>query len=1317
MKPEASPGPAAGPAGAVLIVGIASSAGGLEALGPLVGNLSSTAPMAYVIVQHLAPQHRSMLADLLSRETTLRVEEIQDGIEVRAGVVYTTPPNHDVIVKGGRLHLLPPVNAIGPKPSADRCFQSLADECGARAIGVVLSGTGSDGAFGAREIKRVGGLVIAQSPDTARYDGMPKAAIDTGTADAVLGPADIGRKLTEFARTLDRERVFDPPDEDMRVMRAIIAEVESATGINFAGYKTNTITRRLARRIAATGSLDTETYLERLKQDPTEAHRFVQDALISVTAFFRDPDVFGRVEQAIDRLLANKPANQPLRLWVPGCATGEEAYTLAILSMERVRAKGQRHRIQMFATDLDAVALERARRGVYGEDVIRTIPSDLLERYFVRQGEGYAVRKDVRDSIVFARHDVTQDTPFVRIDLISCRNLLIYLDADLQRVVLRSFHFSLVPNGILVLGKSESIGQMAPQFTSLFGDARIFRREAGPTGAAGNPLQMRQPPLHRPTHRSAPNRTIRDAVIEHLRPAAILMDPSGDIREIEGNIDDFISVSPGRLQVNATKMLRQELRAEFWALHARVKRDRKAVAGTAKTIEGARKRHVRMTLAPVGADPDAPQALLLLIEDLPERETAPPAADSDQTSHLQQELAATREHLQSVIEELEISNEELQALNEELQASNEELHATSEETETANEELQATNEELTTLNDELRARTNELQSLNDHLENIQRSIGYALVILDKKLKVRRYSPDAVRFFGLTPADIGEPFHSVPAHFDVGDLMARLSDTVEQGSSHSLDVATDRASLALRLRPFMNARGEIDGAVIVVLDETAYRETERRLAESEQRFALAVQGSLDGIWDQPDLDAEDGYWSPRMREMLGVNGSEPRTSLQALRGRVHPDDRAAFEAALQRHLSSRHPFDAECRLKVDPKHNGNGVSTGNGYGWFHVRGQAVWDESGRAVRMAGSVAAIGDRKAAEIRIRSLNEQLLKAEQLARVGHWWVNPGDDSVVWSEEIHRIHGVPPGFRPTVQRVLGFFHPEDRPQVQQMFERCRESGETFHVEARILRPDGSSRDVEMIGECEKDGSGGPSLMFGVLRDITDSKQTERSLRGTTAALERAVADRTAELQERVRERDLLMHELQHRVKNNLQMILGFISMQSRRTKSEARQVLEDVKQRISAIGFVYDIMLRRHEIEQTNLCEVIESLCTALGSAHKGKAKIMMTSDVKECIVPAEQAVNLAVVVNELASNALKYAFPDGRVGKIGIRIGRIGREWRIVIEDDGIGIGEEPAPGHGGFGLVLARSVLRNMDGRLERIPQTGTRFDVVFPMPEAA
>lgn len=1278
--------------------------------------------MAYVIVQHLAPQHRSMLADLLSRETTLKVEEIRDGVRVRAGVVYTTPPNNDVVYENGRLRLRPPANAVGPKPSADRCFQSLATEAGSRAIAVILSGTGSDGAFGAREIKRAGGLAIAQSPSSARYDGMPKSAIDTGAVDAVLEPAEIGRKLTEFARNPDRDYVFEPPDHDGSALRDIIAEVEKVTGVDFAGYKTRTINRRLARRIAATGCISADGYLKHLRQEPSEAHRFVQDALISVTAFFRDPDVFERVGQAIDRLLASKPANQPLRLWVPGCATGEEAYTLAILAMERVRAKGQRHRIQVFATDLDSIALERARRGVYADAVVRNIRSDVLDRYFVRQGEGFSVRKDVRDCIVFARHDVTQDTPFVRIDLISCRNLLIYLDADLQRVVLRSFHFSLLSDGVLVLGKSESPAQASALFAPLFSDARIFRRDAGPQDTAGNPLLMRQALLHRPTHRPSSSRTIRDALVEYLKPAAILMDPSGEIRETEGNIDDFITIPPGRLQVSATKMLRPELRGEIWPLLARVKKENAAVTGLPRVIEGAHERQVQMTLAPIGADPEAPQAYLLLIQDVPPHESPAPASDSDEASQLQQELAATREHLQSVIEELEISNEELQALNEELQASNEELHATSEETETANEELQAANEELTTLNDELRARTNELQSLNDYLENIQRSIGYSLIILDRKLRIRRYSPDTVRYFGITPADIGEPFSSVPAHIQVNDLAARLVDTVQSGSPHFVDVMTDRVSLSVRIRAFVNAQGETAGAVIIILDETAFREAQRRLAESEQRFALAVQGSLDGIWDQQDLNSDHGYWSPRMREILGIGGSDTRTSFRALRDRVHPDDRAALDAALDRHLSSRHPFDIECRLRLGShlrRGNGPGQNGANGdsYDWFHLRGQAVWDEEGKPVRMAGSLSEIGDRKAAEIRIRSLNEQLLKAEQLARVGHWWVNPGDDSVMWSDEIHRIHGAPPGFRPTVQRVLAFIHPEDRPQVQRLFDRCREAGEPFHAEVRIVRPDGTIRDVEMLGECEKDGAGGTGLMFGVLRDITDRKTTERSLRGTKAALERDAVARAAELQERVRECDLLMHELQHRVKNNLQMILGLISMQCRRVKGDTQQILEDVVQRISAIGLVYEIMLRRHEIEQTNLCEVIESLCAALARAHGEKARIEMTSDADACMIPAEQAVNLAVVVNELVSNALKYAHPDGGAGQIRVRLGRIGREWRILVEDDGVGFEEGQRPGAGGFGLILARSILRNMDGRLERVQQSGTRFDIVFPVNEQA
>jgi two-component sensor histidine kinase len=323
----------------------------------------------------------------------------------------------------------------------------------------------------------------------------------------------------------------------------------------------------------------------------------------------------------------------------------------------------------------------------------------------------------------------------------------------------------------------------------------------------------------------------------------------------------------------------------------------------------------------------------------------------------------------------------------------------------------------------------------------------------------------------------------------------------------------------------------------------------------------------------------------------------------------------------------------------------------------------------------------------------------------------------VVWSDEIHRIHGTPQGFKPTFQKALSFVHPDSRAAFQQAMERCREAGEAFHIEVRIVRTDQTIRDVEIIGESERDGAGSVSRMFGVLRDISDRKDIERSLRGTTAALEREVSDRTAQLLERVRERDLLLHELQHRVKNNLQMILALISMQKRRVGEDAQRILQDVMQRISAIGFVYDIMLRRHDIERTNLCEVLDGLCEALNRAHVGRIRIEMTSDTQDCTVPAEKAVNLAVVANEIISNAMKYAFPDGRTGTIKVRLGRVGREWSIVIEDDGVGFAEE-APRDGGFGLVVSRSILRNMNGgRLERVPQSGTRFDVVFGAGESA
>ncbi|HYE50180.1 MAG TPA: chemotaxis protein CheB [Azospirillaceae bacterium] len=1287
------------------LTGVASSAGGLEALEPLVGALSAAAPMAYVVVQHLAPKHRSMLADLLSRDTNLRVEEVTDGVVPAPGVIYITPPNHDVEYDGEALRLLQPSHAIGPKPSADRFFRSLAEALGPRAVGVILSGTGSDGAAGAKAISEAGGIVLAQDPRTARYDGMPRAAIDTGVVSTVLAPAEIGHKLNTYAHSPSREEVFPAPEGTNDPLPLVLARVEELTGVDFSGYKPSTLRRRLARRVMAAGVPDTQGYLELLHQEPAEAQRFVKEALISVTAFFRDAEIFEQVRPVVDEIVARKRDGQSVRVWVPGCATGEEVYSLAILIQEAIRHQKRRLHVQIFATDIDEQAMAQARQGTYAEAALDPIPADMRERYFQRHGPQYLVTKELRDCVIFARHDVTRDTPFVRIDLVSCRNLLIYMTHDLQRDVLSSFHFALNADGFLVLGKSENTGAASDQFSPLSVDSnKVFRRNPMPSSPVIRPMPVRRPQEAR--SRSTPAElAIRGALIAHYQPKAMLVTVTGDIREVEGSLDGYLSFGSGKTQLNATKLLIPELRGELWTLLGRARKEKAATYGLAK--ETARGR-VRLVVRPAAEDEHGQPLFLVVIEELNEAlaGVAPPVA-TDRTAEIEQELTATREHLQSVIEELEVSNEELQAVNEELQASNEELQATSEEMETSNEELQATNEELTTVNDELRRRTAELQALNDQLENIQHSIGYAIVILDRRLRVLRYSREAVRYFGLTTADMGEPLAGIPMHLDIPTLHEKLGETLQAGTIHALEIETGRASLAVRIRPFVTAGGAIEGAVLLVMDETQYRQAQRRLAASEERFALAVQGSSDGVWDQMELGSDDGFWSPRMLQILGLPPQGERTSLEALEERVHPDERAGFRAALDRHLKEQRPFDVECRLRVGPSRHGLGQED---YGWFQVRGQAVWNRFGQPVRMAGSISDITKRKEAELRIMSLYEQLMRAEELVGVGHWRLEMRSGQMYWSDEVYRIHDAPTGFLPTLNALLHYVHVDDRAMFTQRIDACRRQGTSFRCEVRVVRADATVRYVDTIGEAERDMDGTVVAVFGVIHDITDKKLVEEQLRGRATHLDVLVNERNAELERRVRERELLLQELQHRIKNNLQMISSLIAMQKAR-HPEAANVLDSLAVRVGAVAFVYDLMVKRADTETADLVATLKEIAQASQANAPQGVRVDASFDEAECLVPADQASKLAMITQELIFNALKHAFP-GRDGRINVRLGRVGTEWRLVVEDDGVGAAAESRAGRTGLGLQLVRSLLRDMDGRLERVAQRGTRFDVVFP-----
>lgn len=815
----------------VTIVGIAASAGGLEALGHLITHLPPDSAMAYVVVQHMAPQHPSMLTQLLARQTDLKVVEITDSLRVEPNVIHITPPNNDLDIHDGVLALREPHAAIGPKPSADYFFASLAEDQGENAIGIILSGTGSDGAHGVRAIKAAGGITMAQDEETARYSGMPRAAVETGCVDFILPPDRMGEELVELLTNPKRAQVL-AEDENSDSVQRLLMMVKHRLGVDFTGYKKTTILRRVKRRMAACRCEELNDYLAYVNEMPQELEALRNDILISVTSFFRDEDAYETLRKIIPDLVRDKKPGDTIRAWVPACASGEEAYSIAILLAEELGDSLGNYQVQIFATDVDADALARARKALYPDAALKNISREMLSRYFLARGGYYQVVKSVRDMIVFAKHDLIQDPPFLRIDLISCRNLLIYFNAALQQKVINLFHYALNPGKYLLLGKSETIGAATARFHTVdkkwklfrrLGDARPQPREQvtsfqprGPDGG-GNARTRREKEV-------SLNDVAMAALISAYAPPTALVDRDGRILHVHGDMQALLQIGQGAPDLNIFSMVRRELRADARSTFTRAQQKRTELIGPSTTFyHDNTERTVRLSVRPLALANDE----LYMMSFEPVLPAVGPGAprmargddDDPRVQELEQELVATRENLQTVVEELETANEELQSLNEELQASNEELQSSNEELETSNEELQSTNEELTTVNEELQIKSSELASVNADLENILRSVHFPVIAIDRALRVTRFNTAARRLFDLQTADVGQLITSVRCKADLPGLRDTLTRVIETGESHRDRLTADAVPYWVHFLPNKDDMGTPTGAVLTFMDAT------------------------------------------------------------------------------------------------------------------------------------------------------------------------------------------------------------------------------------------------------------------------------------------------------------------------------------------------------------------------------------------------------------------------------------------------------------------------------------------------------------------
>jgi two-component system CheB/CheR fusion protein len=818
------------------IVGVGASAGGFEAFAQLLEGLPAIPNLAIIFVQHLAPHHSSSLASLLASHTPLPVVEATEGARIVANRVYVVPPNAQMEMVDGHLHLGPRPDDRSQYTPIDFFFRSLARTLKSHAIGVVLSGTASDGALGIREIKSMEGITIAQDPTTAKYDGMPRAAIATQMVDIIAPPHEIGAKVALLSKhpylTAPPVPEQGPTITDEQLQR-VFHLLLPASGVNFAHYKTPTIIRRLLRRMALLRMVDVDAYIAHLEKTPLEVVNLHNDLLIHVTRFFREPDTFAVI--ANDILPSLDPASgAPLRMWVAGCATGEEVYSLAMVVREVFGDTLEEGRVQIFGTDVGEAAVGFARQGLYTTTIAEDVSPERLQRFFIKSDGGYQITKLVRDMCVFARQDLTRDPPFSHLDLVCCRNVLIYMDNALQRKLLSMFHYALKPSGFLVLGHAESIGYHSDLFALMNKKNKVYRKKPSETRAPHMDV-FRSPLKHdtvaAPALRGA-NETklvLNDAtriIMERFAPPSVLLDQQFHVVQFNGQTGLYLEPSPGEPTFDVLKLAREGLRHGLRAALQTARKTRKTVKEQGLRIrEGSASQEIDIEVIPVLRQGHPYYLVLFQAHSTTGRgksrkptareKKAPPRS---RIGKLEEELAVTREYLQSTIQEIEAANEELQSANEEILSSNEELQSTNEELDTAKEELQSTNEELNTVNDELHARNEELTHVNADLLNLLASVQIAIVIVARDLRVRRFTPMAEKKFNLIPTDIGRPLSQITTTLQCPELATLITETIDTVSPVERTVQDDKGeTYLLRIRPYKTPDNRIDGAVIALFD--------------------------------------------------------------------------------------------------------------------------------------------------------------------------------------------------------------------------------------------------------------------------------------------------------------------------------------------------------------------------------------------------------------------------------------------------------------------------------------------------------------------
>jgi two-component system CheB/CheR fusion protein len=894
------------------IVGIGASAGGLEAFEQFFRHIPANTGMAFVLISHLDPSHASILTEILQRTTTMPVAEAEDQMQVRPNCVYVIPPNRDMSIFHGALQLSIPAMPHGQRMPIDSFLRSLAEDQSEKAVGIILSGTGTDGTLGLRAILGAGGITMAQEPATAKFDGMPTSAIQSSYVTHVLPVEKMPEVLLSDARTLILQQT--PAAPALSGMNRILMQIRTSTGHDFSLYKKSTITRRIQRRMSQNGIENTEAYARYLKEHPSETSALFKELLINVTNFFRDPEAFVALKQDIlPALLADKPETYVFRAWVAGCATGEEAYSIAMVLRELMDEKHYNFKVQIYSTDLAADTITVARAGLYPPNIALDVTPERLRRFFIKEDGGYRVKKEIREMIVFAVQNIVKDPPFTKLDLLSCRNLMIYLEPELQNRLIPAFHYALKPGGVLFLSPSESIGNHNELFTPLNRKWKFYRSTPIATSTRAlltsnlnwttEPTRKAPEEIIKSTKESNLAELTRRALLQCYAPASAVTDLKGNILYVYGETGKYLRPAPGQATLNIIDMAREGLQPELRSAIQNANQDTPTLNRELSFKSNGDFQPALLSVRLL-TDPNNQQKLLLIsFQDITQPKPGKPGHikrtaklnELRLIEELERELAYTKENLQATIEEQYASNEELKCTNEEMQSTNEELQSSNEELETSKEELQSINEELVTVNSELQAKIGQLADMQNDMKNLLDNVQIGIIFLDQHLIIRRFTRDATLIYRLAASDMGRALSYIKSELESEDLL----DTVRQVLDNLIPIEREVKTLSgnwylARVQPYRTLDNMIDGVVLTFTNITERtRATQvletRLLAEgiaktvreplivlndalkvvaASRSFYQNFQVTIEETVGQPIYELGNGQWNiPALRDLL------------------------------------------------------------------------------------------------------------------------------------------------------------------------------------------------------------------------------------------------------------------------------------------------------------------------------------------------------------------------------------------------------------------------------------------------------------------